>query len=81
MFYFVGCDNTSHLNPKFGFRKQFINMWLVCVEYKIISVIPKETKSIDYIEFYVGGLSISSTNILIPNTDWFSVFIIEIDFL
>lgn len=23
MFYFVGCDNTSHLNPKFGFRKQF----------------------------------------------------------
>lgn len=56
-------------------------MWLVCVEYKIISVIPKETKSIDYIEFYVGGLSISSTNILIPNTGWFSVFIIEIDFL
>lgn len=35
-------------------------------------------KSIDYLEFCVGGLSISNTKILIPNTDWFCIFIVKL---
>lgn len=35
-------------------------------------------KSIDYLEFCVGGLRISNTKILIPNADWFCIFIVKL---